>query len=463
MSLTLRPYQQRGVDQLRAAYMNGKRSPLYVLPTGGGKTAVFSHVVENAVAKSKRVIILVHRGELLMQASRSLQRLGVNHGLISPKFTRSDSPIQIASVQTLVRRLDSVIPPDLIVVDEAHHAVAGTFRKIISAFPNAHVLGVTATACRTSGEGLSEIFDDLILGPSISELIREGFLVQPTIYAPPIGIDLAGIQKTAGDFNKKELGSRVDKPTITGSAVEHYIKYARGEPGIAFCVSIQHAEHVAAEFRAHGVRAIRVDGLMGDNERKDAIDGLGNGKHDILTSADLISEGTDIPRCSVAILLRPTHSLGLFLQQVGRVLRPYPGKARALILDHVGNVIRHGFPDDDREWSLDGVEKSGKKRDADLDNVKIAQCKKCYFVYETGPENCPECGHYEPPRMREIKQTKGDLEELKREVLEKKRLARIEQGKAQSFKELEEIAKKTGRSPGWAYHVWKSRKKRRRA
>ncbi len=460
-SFRLRRYQEDGVHQLRLAYMRGKRAPLFVLPTGGGKTAVFSYIAQSAAARGRKITILVHRHELLMQASRSLERLSVSHGVISPKFIQSSSPVQVASVQTLVRRLDKVSAPDLIVIDEAHHATAGTYKKIFEAFPSSQLLGVTATPIRTDGRGFEDVFDEIVVGPSISELIEQNHLVKPVVYAPPIGIDLTGVKKKMGDYDKSELNNRIDKPSITGSAVEHYSRLCRGEPAIAFCVSVAHAKHVADQFRCSGFRAASVDGSMRDSDRQAAIDGLANGNYQVLTSADLIGEGLDIPKVAAAILLRPTHSLALYLQQVGRALRPYPGKTEAIILDHVGNVVRHGFPDDDRDWSLEGTKGNSKKKSHDK-IVRVSQCEQCYFVYETGPEKCPSCGHANPVKERKIEEKTGELKKLEREQIEAaRRQHRREQGQARTLEELQELAKKTGKSPGWAWHVWNSRAKRR--
>lgn len=465
---TLRTYQQDGVSRLRASYRAGRKAPLYVLPTGGGKTAVFSHIAEGAKSKGKRVTILVHRQELLLQASRSLDRLAVPHGIISPRYASlPGEPVQIASVQTLVRRLEgSYSAPDVIVIDEAHHATSNSYRKIIATYPNALLLGVTATPIRSDGNGLGRaaggIFDDLVLGPSIGELIDQGHLVRPEVYAPPVGVDLTGVHRRMGDYDKHELAERIDKPKITGSAVEHYLKHCPGEPAIAFCVSVRHAEHVAEEFRAAGIRAVRVDGAMDDATRKDHVEGLGNGKFDVLTSADLIGEGVDIPKVSAAILLRPTYSLGLYLQQVGRALRPHEGKTRALILDHCGNTLRFGMPDDDREWSLEGIPRRGtSNRDAPI--VRVSQCSRCFFVYESGPENCPACGNYQPSKPREIGAVDGELQKLTKEAIEAaKRSKKIEQAAAKTVEELHAIATARGyKNPRkWAEHVFNGRKHR---
>lgn len=359
--MELRPYQVQAVAELRDCYRRGARAPLYQLPTGGGKTVVFCHISEGATKRGKSVWIVVHRQELLYQCSRALEGLGVMHGLIAPGFTPGIEHVQVASVQTLVKRLDSgrAAPPDLIVLDEAHHATAGSWRKIIEACPNSRLLGVTATPVRLDGQGLGVagggVFDALVSGPTIPELIAQGFLSPPVVYAPPTQLDLSGVRMVGGDYAQGEIGRRMDKPTITGDVVAHYRRICNGAPAIAFCASVEHAKHVAADFRGAGFRAESLDGKMPDGQRKTLIDELGRGHLNVLTSCDIVSEGTDIPVVMAAILLRPTASMGLYLQQVGRALRPAPGKTRAVILDHVGNCLRHGLPDEDREWSLAGV------------------------------------------------------------------------------------------------------------
>jgi superfamily II DNA or RNA helicase len=466
--LTLRPYQTAAVAGIRQDYVQGRKAPLLVLPTGGGKTVVFSHIAASVASKAKRVMVLVHRVELLRQTSAALSKSGVDHSLINPQYTPDyRKHVQVCSVQTLVKRLHffEKYPPDLIIVDEAHHANAGSWRKIIETFPAARVLGVTATPCRGDGTGLGVeaggIFDSMVMGPTVAELIEMGFLVRPVVYAPMNRIDLSGVKVVRGDYDQKQLAEKVDKPKITGDAVAHYSKLCPGSPAVVFCISVAHAQHVAAEFRAAGYRAYAADGSMDDDTRKRILNGLGNGSVEIVTSCDLISEGTDIPAIGCAILLRPTQSLGLYLQQVGRALRPCAGKDRAVILDHVGNVLTHGMPDQDREWSLDGEEKKGRgKKKDEPPPVKVRQCPSCYAVHEPAGV-CPICGHvYEPDRTAP-KQIDGELQQITPEqALALKRQKAREVAKAKTLQELEAIAKARNYKPGWAKHVFKSREQR---
>lgn len=461
--MQLRPYQEEAVSRLRASYGSGKRAPLFVLPTGGGKTFVFTYVGNKAVERGNRVGILVHRQELLLQASRSLQAMGVRHGLISPLFNMNSEPVQVASVQTLLQRLKRhVIPFDLLIVDEAHHAVAGTWRKIIDHYPNAKILGVTATPIRSDGQGLSEMFDDLIVGVSMATLIEMGYLVRPIVYAPPTAVDLSGVRKRGGDYDAKQLSERMDKPTITGSAVEHYKRLCPGKPAIAFCASVAHAQHVADQFRLAGFNAVSLDGTMSDTDRKAAIDGLANGKIHVLTSCDIVSEGTDIPVVEAAILLRPTQSTSLYLQQVGRALRSAPGKTHAIILDHVGNVLRHGMPEEHRDWTLDGIAKPTAANDNEKP-MALKQCERCYAVFKPSPV-CPQCGHVHVTKEKTIAETDGELEQVDPAKIEAmRREQRREVGKARTLEDLQRIAKERGYSKGWAFHVYRARGQRMKA
>lgn len=454
--MNLRPYQAAAVKSLRESYIAGRNAPLFCLPTGGGKTFVFSYVAQNAVQRHKRVCVLVHRRELLMQASASLLSMGVAHGIIAPGYNRTTHAVQVASIQTLARRIrQDRLTFDLLIVDECHHAAAGTWQTVRDAFPKAKLLGVTATPVRSDGKGLDSVFDDLIIGPSVEELIAGGHLVQPVVYAPPVQFNLDGVRKRGGDFDQRDLSDKMDKPTITGDVIGHYRKLCGGKPAIAFCASVAHAEHVAAEFRAAGYRAKSVDGNTPPAERAAAIHDLGQGKLNVLTSCDIISEGTDVPAVSAAILLRPTMSLGLYIQQVGRALRPAPGKDRAIILDHVGNVMRHGMPDDDREWTLEGTARAGK---ADNDNVPaVRQCVKCYACYKPAPV-CPQCGHHEPIKAREVAVSDGELVEITAMQAEAMRRERKQEiGSARTIEALEEVAKRRGYKPGWARFIMKSR------
>ena len=457
--MQLRSYQIKAIDSLRYSFnTKGKKSPLLVMPTGAGKTVVFAAISKAISQNEKNVLILVHRRELIDQASKKLKNIGVNHGVIAAKYESSQNNIQIASVQTLVRRLvTNTFNPHYIIIDEAHHAAAGSWRKIIEHFKDAYKIGCTATPIRLDGRGLADYFDDLVKGPGVAKLIKDKYLAPYKVFAPPLKINLDKVKTLGGDYQKKELEKQIDTVDIIGDAVQQYKKHADGLPAIAFCISIKHATDVCNKFKDAGYKAAIVHGEMKVDDRDKAIKGLGNGKIQILTSVDVISEGTDVPDVSAAILLRPTKSEGLYLQQVGRVLRPKPNKT-AIILDHVNSTRTHGFVDDKREWSLHSQKKKKKKGEV---APHVETCKKCFATYKPTPV-CPVCGYEAENRERFIKQEEGELEELKRkeQAETEKQQQRVLIGSAKTLEELEMVAKILGYKRGWAYRVFESRKQK---
>lgn len=462
--VTLRPYQESAVDGLRESYRRGKRAPLLVLPTGAGKTVVFSYITSGTAAKSKRVLVVAHRVELLKQASKKLSDAGVEHGIIAPGFTRTRDAVQVASIQSISRKPGAFGMFDLIIIDEAHHSVAGQYVKLIAAQPQAKLLGVTATPERGDGRGLGitagGVFDDIVVGPTVRELIEGGYLVKSRVFAPATGPDLSGVKIRMGEYAADDLAAAMAKPSITGEATTHYAKYAPGKPSIVFCVSVDHAKVTAATFRSAGWRAVAVDGSTPAPERDAAIGGLSNGSVQVLCTCSLVDEGLDVTSVSAVILLAPTKSLGRHMQRVGRGLRPEAGKEHLILLDHAGSTLLHGLPDEDRAWSLEG---RPKKEVASA----TKQCKKCFAIYSPRPV-CPECGHSteaEDKAARELEVIAGELAEIDAERLasiRKTPLAKLLTGH-ETLPELLEIQKTKGYKTGWAFHVMRERRMRRAA
>lgn len=472
LDIILRDYQDKLIQDLRSCYTRGLKAPLLQLATGGGKTIIFCFMTLRAIAKGNPVLILVHRKELLYQASESLNALGVRHGLImAGERMNAHEKVQVASKDTLIHRMHRLqwLRPAFIVIDEAHHATAGTWKKILDFYRGSWLLGVTATPCRLDGKGLGlesgGVFDSLICGPSMRQLINDGHLCDYDLYGPPVGIDLSDIKTIAGDYAKDQLNKALNKASITGCAVDHYKTLADGRPALAFCVSVAHAIHVAEQFKEAGYRATSICGTTDKHTRKKAIADLGNGRLDILASCDIISEGTDIPIVEVAILLRPTQSVSLYLQQVGRVLRPGPDK-KAIILDHVGNIMdRHGAPDQEREWTLDGKRKRITKKTLEEIEVKIRQCPECFKCHTPGPQ-CPKCLYVYPIKSKEPAEKAGTLKRLSPADLIKaaaKRKAQIEKGCAKTLVQLVQLGVKReyANPAGWAAHVMRCRMKKK--
>jgi DNA repair protein RadD len=449
--LVLRPYQINDLARLRAQFRNGVRHVCYQAPTGAGKTVTFAEVVAGAIRLGNRVCILAHRDEIIQQISRALDVLGVAHALIVPGCDPAtlEHPVTVASVQTLVRRLKHLTPPDLFVVDECHHAAAATWRKILAAFPQARVLGVTATPQRLDGKGLNDIFDALVIGPSVSELITGGYLSPFATFAPARGPDLSGIRTRAGDYATDELAVRMSKGVIITTAVDEYTRLCPGVPTIAYCVDIKHSELVAEAFRARGYRAAHLDGNTPIELRRSIIAALGTGELQVVTNCGLISEGLDIPGVVAVILLRPTKSLALYLQRVGRALRPAPGK-KAFILDHAGNTFRFGPADAPQHWTLEGRK---KKRP-----LPLQRCDHCGALVPLACLECPECGAVlrEPPGLpgphTHLERRGAALEALTSAELSIMSYGQCLRWAGRNANRLRQVAAARGYKPGWVWH-----------
>jgi superfamily II DNA or RNA helicase len=421
---------------------------VYQAPTGSGKTILFACIIANAVARGTRVGVLTHRQEILDQILDVLVEMKIPHGVIAAGHPENpDAQVQVASVATVVRRLDRVRNLDLLVVDECHHAVARMWRKIFAAAPNAHVLGVTATPERLDGKGLSNIFETLICGSTVAELIAIGWLSPFTVYAPAKTADLCGIRTRMGDYDTIQLGDAMSDLVVIGSAVEDYTRLCPGAPAIAFCVNIKHSELVADRFRQAGYRAAHVDGETPTDERRRTIRGLQTGDIQVVTNCGLISEGLDVPGVVAVTLLRPTKSLALFLQQIGRALRPAPGRAKALILDHAGNSYRFGLPDADREWSLAGRAYKGTGAPA------VCRCKECGAINPISAQTCGACG----ARLREPAPPRTQVEIHTGPLVPIETLQTINYGQALRWAgadraRLNMVAAARGYKPGWVWH-----------
>lgn len=454
-----RPYQVKAIHDIRAAFSAGAKRTVFVLPTGGGKTCVASMIGAGLHKKGKSALYLGHRAEIVRQLGDALRVVGVPHAyIVAGSKGLPRAPVYVASIATLHRRLDGLsrrIRPDLIFVDESHHSRAKTWQDVIEAFPEAKVVGLTATPCRLDGKGLGELFDNMVLGPDTSELIKAGFLSDYEVYAPPAP-DLRGVHKVGGDYNLGELDKAMRKAKITGDAVKHYRKLAHGKSAVVFCTSVAHAEEVAQKFRDAGYNFKSIDGKMDADERRALIDDMTAGRITGLTSCDIISEGTDIPRIECVILLRPTASLGLHRQQVGRGLRLFPGKERLIILDHAGNTMAHGLPDDAIEWSLtSGVGGSGERKDV---GPKLRNCPSCLAIHKSAP-TCPRCGHVYEVKARRIDYEDGELQKVERGV--------AGTGKPDEYwqaarRKLEQIQRERGYKPGWADYILRSRQAKAR-
>lgn len=604
----LRDYQKNFIKDIHSQFCAGYKAVCGQSPTGSGKTVIFSYIANGAISQGSKVVILVHRQELILQTSLALAKFQIPNAIIAPasvikasaqiqyrelgrNYIDLNSPCVVASVQTLGRRLDEFTNYfDFIITDECfvgdtliktkngykkikniksgdfvytfnekecffeykpvekrlkkplnenlirinniictenhlfftknnwkkakdltvsdfllneyfnfvkiksitnvkknnedyvydltvadnhnyfangflvhncHHAVAGQWRNVTDRNPNAFLLGLTATPERLDGKGLGiesgGVYEKLVLGPSVKSLIERGYLSQPRVFAPPINFDDSALRTIAGDYDVKQMSEMLDQPQIIGDCVRHYSKICPNMPAIAFCSTIEHARHTAEQFCNAGFDFKCIDGTMSDFDRRDAIEGLGSGRYDGLTSCNIISEGTDIPVVGCAIFLRKTKSLSLYLQQAGRVLRPYSGKEYSIILDHVRNVENHGFPEDERDWSLEGR----RKQKRDEDEIFIRTCPQCYACYKSSLRACPVCGFGAENAIksqREIEFIDAELVEIQKVQKERERK------EANAFNKLLELGKQRGYSNpyAWAKIVLNSRKRKRK-
>jgi DNA repair protein RadD len=466
MTVQLYDHQKALIGDARKALAE-HRSVLVQLPTGGGKTIVASFMAGSAAKRGKTVTFACHRKELILQTAKTFDKVGIPYGIIAAGITGDRrQPVQIASIPTLNSRFDQYKAPDLYVVDEAHHAGAKTWADVIDAYKaqGSFVVGLSATPERLDGTGLGKWFNAMVKGPSTAWLIENGFLSPYRLFAPS-SPDLSGIKRIGGDFNKKELEERVGTTAVTGNAVEHYRKLARGKRAMVFCVSIKHSLAVVEQFQSAGYRAAHIDGESQDRDK--LIADFTAGRIEVLSSVDLVSEGFDLPAIEVAILLRPTDSLALFIQQVGRALRVAPGKSEAIILDHAGNSRAkeeggrgHGLPCQERDWTLNGRVKRSRGGSSDEPSSPARQCPSCYRVHPPAPV-CPNCGHNYPALGRTVKELAGELAEV--EIAAARTAVRQDQGRARSLADLvaQGRARGIGNPTKWAEHVLKGREEKR--
>jgi DNA repair protein RadD len=454
MTLALRPYQVKLYDEARARILAGVRALLIQSPTGSGKTVLVAQMLGTSARKGFRSWFVVHRRELVKQSVLTMtESAGIPLGIVAAGFPGNrHEPVQVCSVQTLAKRWHLLARPDLIVWDEAHHCAAASWDTLHRQFPAAVHIGLTATPERLDGTGLGRWFKEMLVGPSVADLIGDGWLSPYRLFAPA-GPDLSGVHTVAGDYNKRELAAAMSSSAVVGDAIAHYRKYAMGKRAVVFMWSVESSRQMAANFNAAGIPAAHVDGGTDTVGRDAAIEGFRSGRILVLTNVDLFGEGFDVPAIEAAFLLRPTRSLALYLQQVGRALRPLPGKAEALIFDHAGNCRMHGLPDDVREWSLAGRVK--KKREAD--QAPIKQCPMCYAVLSATAEACRHCGHVFVASPRQIEQLDGELAEV--DVAEQRFRRLQEQSAAKSLDDLVRIGQLRGykRPDRWAEHVWNAR------
>lgn len=433
--------------------------------TGFGKTAVGSFMIQSAVTKGKRTFFVVHRKELIEQTSKTFDRLGIEHGIIqSGKTYYPYLNVNICSIDTLKKRLDKVEPPDFIIFDEAHHtgskgwALVHAWAKEAGAF----IIGLSATPWRLDRKGLDMYFDTMVKGPSVKWLIANGYLSQYKAYSLNVP-DMSGVSTKQGDWDVSEVEAIMKDSALYGCAIDNWKRLANGKKTIAFAPTIETSKELAQMFRDEGIKAAHLDGSTPSWERRSIIADFADGRVDIISNVGLFGEGFDLSAIAgrdvpieAVILYRPTQSLSLHLQQVGRALRP---KAQAaIILDHAGNCLRHGLPDGEYEWTL-GARK--KKKSESEQTIRVRECPKCHHCFEP-TDVCPNCGHVFETKQVERDFYDGDLKELTQEAIDAvKKQKKAELIAARTFEQLVELgtSRKYKHPEYWAKHILEGRSK----
>jgi DNA repair protein RadD len=457
----LRPYQNDVVGEFERTIEAGQKRIMLVAPTGSGKTVIASEIIKRAVARRHSVLVLAHRREIITQTSRKLHEHGIRHGVIQAgmeKLLRPLEAVQVASIQTLhvraVRSDAMPLPPaDLLVIDEGHHCPANTYVKIIASYPDAVLLGLTATPCRGDGRGLGGIFETLTECPQVAALIDQGYLVKTRIYAPT-DPDLRGVKTQAGDYLENQLADRMDRPKLIGDIVTHWHKYGERRKTVVFACSVGHSIHIRDEFIRAGVRAEHIDGSTPKDQRDATLARLASGEIELVSNCMVLTEGWDMPVVGCCILARPTKKMGLFRQMIGRVLRPADGKPDAIVLDHSGAVFRHGLPEDHVEWTLDPDQRATapehQKRQSARES-KLIECPQCSTL-RVGGKPCPHCGFLPQRPAQYVAHVEGELVEYRTkppiyEIPDRRRWHAM----------LRAAAIERGKNPGWAFYLYQQK------
>lgn len=439
---------------------------LIQLPTGGGKTAIASHITKSAVSRGLTTMFNCHRDFLVDQTSKTFARAGIEHSFVAAgRWYNKWEGSHIGMVQTIRGRLGKLACPQLVVWDEAHHIGAATWAAIMDAWPEAMHIGLSATPIRLDGKGLDAYFDDIVIGPSVKMLIDRGHLSDYRAFAPSAP-DMTGLETRMGDWKQNDIEQVMDKSVLIGDMVQHYKRHAPGMLGVYFCTSIKHSQHVAAAFCDAGIPARHLDGTNSTFERGQAAQAFAKRELMVLTNVDLVGEGYDLAAqagrdvtIEMVGLGRPTQSLGMAMQHIGRVLRPEPGKV-AVILDHAGNIDRHGLPDDDREWSLTGIK---KKSPGDASTVR--QCEECFSSISKFAKFCRYCGTMKAAAPagggKDVEQKDGDLQEIDKDSIRKAK--KLEEWQCSSIQELIDLGKRRQYKDAekWAAYMWTARKARK--
>lgn len=436
------PYQQELIDKARKSLANGNKSVLIVSPAGSGKSIVIAEIARLAINKGGHVMFMVHRKELVEQ--------------IKDTFLKDEIDLSHTTIMTVGRiknRLGKLPKPTLIITDETHHSLAKTYQTIYEYYSDVPRLGFSATPWRLSGKGLKDVYDDMVVGPSVKWLIDNHYLAPFKMYG--FKADTSDLKKSStGDYTKKSMDDMASK-IIHGDIIRNWKDKANGRKTIVYCHSIEFSKKVAQWFNDAGIPAKHADSKTPAKERDEIMDKFREGKIKVLCNVDLVSEGFNVPDCSCVIMLRPTQSLVLYVQQSMRSMRYVKGKT-AIIIDQVENYKNFGLPDADRQWSLNDRKKR-KKSDKTI-GPAIRTCDECFAVIPAQCIKCPVCGAKLKIAEKKVEiDEKAKLQEVTDFKLEVNNLVTKKPSELKTIGELKAYAKAKGYKPGWLYFQQKQR------
>lgn len=442
---------------------HGHKRIIVQQPPRTGKTVIMAEIARRTTSKGNHIMFLIHRKEVLSQAMTTFKQQNVKMNLAT-----------MGMVQSLTRHVSELTAPQLIFVDEAHHALAKSCRRILDSFPNAYVLYFTATPIRTGHDQLDQVADDIIVGQSIKWLTNHHFLA-PFRYYGLGDIDRSKLRKQNGDYSSSSMDEALNHQ-IYGHIVQQYQRLANGKQAVVYCHSIESAKKVTQQFREAGITAAEVDGDTDQTVRDRLVQKFRDQQLTILANVNLFTEGVDLPNVDCVIMARPTSSLALYLQFSMRCLNPRKGKT-AIIVDHVDNFLNFGLPDNDHDWQSAIVTKDKRKASKSDNGPALAQCSYCFGTFYRKNIHdgcCPLCGHALEKENKDYKIVNVDLQEIKENQAVKHRKQLVQKilndqvmanvadkspGQLHTLKEFQAYAELHGYQQGWAWYQFNNRRK----
>lgn len=463
--ISLRSYQLDAIEKVRESIRAGNKRIIIQASPGAGKTIIAASIISSALEKRKKIIFFVHFRQLAYQAMERFTEFGIGDEvgyIMAGEESHLDRPVQIISVQTYIQRLKLddqehnrwFKSADIAIYDEAHSSLAPTRKAVLDLYRDkAIIIGLTATPARNDQRPLGDIYDDIVCCSNIKDLTEQGFLVPARYFGAKHIPNLKDIPLVAGEYNKKELGKRVDKPKLVGDILDNFLRISPERQAVVFACNVKHSKHIKISFERHGISIEHIDAYTPEIERQDILHRFKNGGIQVITNCDIFSEGADFGWADAVILAKPVKSYVRYIQMASRGGRPWPGKKDFILIDHSAAVKTHGYLDDPVEWTLDGKEKAWKKKKPRKKEQKIMECDECRAMFSG--KRCPNCGKEIPDWGKKIETTNDELQEITRGK-SKKPKATMEE-KRKFYGQLEYERRMKGYQPGWTFHKYKEK------